>query len=487
MIDIDRFLSIIAFRKVRKSFDSGLSITPCGPIYFTEKVDEVMRKIPIAPNYSDLFRKYSSEPEDLLKLLAMPIPEYPKYHHWDKIRYMDPPNGLNREQWWMAIKANRISRRKMLPFYDKNNNQFSYVLTDEILRHLHVIDSKANGFIDKDSSFPSEEVRTRHTITSLVEEAIASSQLEGASITRKVASAMIRSGRNPRDRYERMILNNYFAMKRIQEQQSESLTVESLLNLHKILTESTMDDPDAAGRIQDENEKRIHVGDDYGKIFHIPPPAREFPKRLDALIQFANELPENSDSFIHPILRAIVMHFVIGYDHPFVDGNGRVARAVFYRSALRSGYEILAFASISQIINNAPAKYGYAYQYVETDENDLTYFIHHQLDVICKAISKLEDYTTKKQNEISRIEKKLKRMPLNYRQLALLSHAVRHPGYIYTIRSHRISHDCAYATARSDLMKLASGHLLEQKQIDQKTLGFIAPENLESQIDSGNT
>ncbi len=487
MIDIDRFLSIIAFRKVRKSFDSGLSITPCGPIYFTEKVDEVMRKIPIAPNYSDLFRKYSSEPEDLLKLLAMPIPEYPKYHHWDKIRYMDPPNGLNREQWWMAIKANRISRRKMLPFYDKNNNQFSYVLTDEIMRHLHVIDSKANGFIDKDSSFPSEEVRTRHTITSLVEEAIASSQLEGASITRKVASAMIRSGRNPRDRYERMILNNYFAMKRIQEQQSESLTVESLLNLHKILTESTMDDPDAAGRIQDENEKRIHVGDDYGKIFHIPPPAREFPKRLDALIQFANELPENSDSFIHPILRAIVMHFVIGYDHPFVDGNGRVARAVFYRSALRSGYEILAFASISQIINNAPAKYGYAYQYVETDENDLTYFIHHQLDVICKAISKLEDYTTKKQNEISRIEKKLKRMPLNYRQLALLSHAVRHPGYIYTIRSHRISHDCAYATARSDLMKLASGHLLEQKQIDQKTLGFIAPENLESQIDSGNT
>ena len=36
-------------------------------------------------------------------------------------------------------------------------------------------------------------------------------------------------------------------------------------------------------------------------------------------------------------------------------------------------------------------------------------------------------------------------------------------------------------------MKLASGHLLEQKQIDQRTLGFIAPENLESRIDSGNT
>ena len=457
------------------------------PQSLIEEIDEVMRKVPIAPKYSDLFRKYSSEPEVLLKLLTMPIPENRKYHHWDKIRYIDPPNGLDREQWWMVIKANRLSRRKMLPFYDKNHNQFNYILTDEILRYLHVIDSKANGFIGKVSSAPSDEMRSRYMVSSLVEEAIASSQLEGASTTRKVASAMIRAGRKPRDRFERMILNNYFAMKRIQEKQSESLTVEGILELHKILTVNTMDDPGAAGRIQYEGESRVHVENTYGNIIHMPPPAKELPKRLDALIQFVNESPENSDSFIHPILRAIVMHFVIGYDHPFVDGNGRVARAVFYRSVLQSGYEILAFASISQIIKNAPAKYGYAYQYVETDENDLTYFVHHQLDVICKAISKLEDYTTKKQNEISRIEKKLRRMPLNYRQLALLSHAVRHPGHIYSIRSHRVSHDCAYATARSDLMKLASSQLLEQKQINQKTLGFIAPENLESRIDSGNT
>ena len=99
-------------------------------------------------------------------------------------------------------------------------------------------------------------MRTQYTVSSLVEEAIASSQLEDASTTRKVASAMIRSGRKPRDRYERMIFNNYIAMKRIQEQQSESLTIEGLLNLHNILTEGTMDDPDASGKFSTHHHQR---------------------------------------------------------------------------------------------------------------------------------------------------------------------------------------------------------------------------------------
>ena len=106
-----------------------------------------MRKVPIAPKYSDLLRKYSSEPEVLLELLTMPIPEYPRYDHWDKVRYKDPPNGLHREQWWMAIKFNRMSTRRVLPFNDSKGNQFNCVLTDEILRHLHAIESKTKGFM----------------------------------------------------------------------------------------------------------------------------------------------------------------------------------------------------------------------------------------------------------------------------------------------------------------------------------------------------
>lgn len=442
-----------------------------------------MRKVPVAPKCNDLLEKYSQDPEiwpSLLKSMNQ-IPQ--KYYHWDKVRYKDAPNGFNREQWWLAIKLNRISARRMLPFFDKNDNQFNYVLTDEILKNLHVIDSKANGFFGKGSTAPSEDSKNRYLISSLIEEAITSSQLEGASTTRKVANAMLRSGRKPLNISERMIVNNYLAIKHIQNHPSEPLSIKGLLKLHKTLTENTLDNPDAAGRIQTAGEKRIHVGDSHGKVFHRPPPAEQLPQRLKALVKFANESLDNGGQFIHPILRAIVLHFMIGYDHPFVDGNGRVARAIFYHSVLKSGYEILAFTSISQIIKSAPAKYGYAFQYVETDENDLTYFLHHQLNVIRRAIDQLEKYIKKQQNEIRRIESKLNRMPLNYRQLALLSHALRHPNHTYTIRSHQRSHACAYATARSDLMKLEASQLLELKRLDRKTFGFLVPHNLELQID----
>ena len=447
-----------------------------------------MRKVPVAPKFKHLMEKYGQDPDVWPNLLKLLIQKPQKYYHWDKVRYKEPPNGFNREQWWLAIKLNRMSARRMLPVYDKNDDQFNYVLTDEILRSLHAIDSKANGFISVGSRTLSADTKNRYLISSLIEEAITSSQLEGASTTREVASEMLRSGRRPHNKDERMIVNNYLAIKQIEKHRSEPLTIERLLNLHKTLTEKTLDDPDSPGRIQIPGEKRIHVGDEYGRVFHRPPPAEQLPQRMKALIKFANESGENGGQFIHPVLRAIVMHFIIGYDHPFVDGNGRVARAIFYHSVLQSGYDILAFTSISQIIKKAPAKYGYAFQYVETDENDLTYFMHHQLNVICRAIDQLEKYIEKRQNEIRRIESKLNRMPFNYRQLALLSHALQHPNHTYTIRSHQTSHDCAYATARSDLMKLEASQLLKRKQLDQKTLGFVVPKNLELQIDSiGNT
>jgi Fic family protein len=75
----------------------------------------------------------------------------------------------------------------------------------------------------------------------------------------------------------------------------------------------------------------------------------DLPERMRALCAFAN-MRTGVDGFVHPIVRAIILHFMLAYDHPYVDGNGRTARALFYWSALKDGYWLIEYVSISRII-----------------------------------------------------------------------------------------------------------------------------------------
>src|SRR5205814_10028127 len=56
----------------------------------------------------------------------------------------------------------------------------------------------------------------------------------------------------------------------------------------------------------------------------------------------------------HPMVRSMILHFWLAYDHPFVDGNGRTARALFYWSMLRNGYWMFEYITISKIILSGP-------------------------------------------------------------------------------------------------------------------------------------
>jgi Fic family protein len=186
---------------------------------------------------------------------------------------------------------------------------------------------------------------------------------------------------------------------------------------------------------------------------------------MEAMCRFANAATSPADGFIHPVARAILLHFWFAYDHPFVDGNGRTARALFYWSMLRSGYWLCEYVSISHILKKAPAKYGCAFLETETDENDATYFILHQLNVITRAIRALHVHLATKAEEIRQVESLFRtNIQFNYRQLAVLSHGLRHADARYTIRSHQRSHNVVYETARSDLHDLVERGLLTSRK-----------------------
>ena len=312
-----------------------------------------------------------------------------------------------------------------------------------------------------------------------MEEAITSSQLEGALTTREVARDMIRSGRKPRDTSEQMIFNNFITMQRIRTLKGSPLTPDLVFQIHRWVTEKTLDDPTAAGRCRRPDEKRV-VADDYGEVYHDPPPAVELEERMVDMCAFANG--ETPGYFVHPAVRAIILHFWLAYDHPFVDGNGRTARALFYWAMLHHNYWLFEYISISNILRKAPAKYGRSFLHTETDDNDLTYFLIAQTRVIRQAIRELHGYIGKKTAELRDVESHLRALELfNHRQIEVIRHSLKHPTRRHTFASHQKSHGIAYQTARTDLLSLAARGVLEMRKRGRQ-MTFIVPADIDERL-----
>lgn len=443
---------------------------PLSPPDFVETLSQLLSQSKGAERFAQLTQRLGPAPGG-------------KYRHWDTFRHVPPLTGYSAKEQWLAVKLARRALYRPLPLLDLTGEPFQYAIPAPALEMLHQIDRNAGGNIQGSDQVTNPASRDTYLFKSIVEEAITSSQLEGASTTRKVAKAMIQEGRPPRDRSERMILNNYRGMRYVREFIHQPLTAEIVKELQRILTEDTLDEPGAAGRFRRQDED-IVIEDEEGTRLHTPPPADELPNRMELMCSFANGA--QLDEFIPPALRAIILHFWLAYDHPFVDGNGRTARALFYWAMAGQDYWLCEYVSISRILKKARGQYARSYLYTETDDNDVTYFILYQMRVLLRAIKDLHEYLARKASELHEAEELVRRASLthdelNTRQLALIHHALRKPATRYTVASHRISHGVSYETARGDLMKLADLELLSRRKAG-KAYVFVPSDDLRARL-----
>ena len=234
-------------------------------------------KIPqTPPTHLELVQKHlqAGETKAFMKVMEADVKACVdgRYRHFEKLKRLKPPEGLTLEEWWFGIKLARQKLMKPIPLRDVKGNPFWYAVPDEALEMAHHITQNASGNISIREEVVNPDTRERYIVNSLIEEAITSSQLEGAATTTPVAKEMIRSGRKPRDTSERMILNNYRAIREIRDVVGTRLTPALVLSIHGIMTEGTLEIADAAGRLRAEDEYRVVKGT-RDTVLHEPPPA----------------------------------------------------------------------------------------------------------------------------------------------------------------------------------------------------------------------
>lgn len=378
-----------------------------------------------------------------------------RYFYWSEIKHRPNLQFESPQKAWETIKAHRFIGAKRLSF---GNHKFSYNLTSFIQEDLHNFDLKLIGGLYKNSITPQEE--QEYFKNSLIEEAIASSQIEGAATTTHVARDMIKSGRKPRTESEQMIINNFRAIKEIENRLDEDLSIDLILDIHQIMTVKT-DASVYAGKIRNHS---IYVKDHIdGEIAFTAPDHSEVHGLIEQLIDFINA----ENEFYHPIIKASILHFMVGYIHPFGDGNGRTARALFYWYLIKKGYTLLKHISISKAILNSRTSYDKAFLRTENDDNDLTYFIMYSMKSLRVAFQSLVTYRDRKREErqkASEIIYELIQKGFNKRQADLLGYLFIKPKAKMTVPIYSKSHGIVRQTASRDLTDLEEkGILIKNK------------------------
>lgn len=398
-----------------------------------------------------------------------------QYEHWEKLRHRAVAKGLDAELAWAIVKARRTFNAKPLPLTDKSGQPLTYWLSDAVQHELMMIDRELAGNVHGHlaGAIPDSE-REHYIRRSFAEEAIASSLLEGAATTRVDAKRMLREQREPRNPGEQMVANNYNAMLFIRDHLDTDLSDGFIHELHAIITHDTMDHPEQVGRWRRADEDVAVYDDRDNELMHEPPPAGDLPKRMKKLYRFANRQPEKTSSFLHPVVQAIAVHFQFGYEHPYCDGNGRVARALFYWLVLRSGYWLFEYLPISTILRKAAVRYSRSYLYTEHDSFDLGYFLTYQLEAAARARQELAAYLERQAEKRREADKATDNDPrLNPRQRMLIRRLMNSHSPSIAIATHQKRERISYPTARSDLMQLEAFGYLRSEKAGRKLLFYL--------------
>lgn len=296
-----------------------------------------------------------------------------------------------------------------------------YSITNKILKSIGVIEA-CKEVIENAPLVPSFEKQFQGD--AIIRTIYHGTHIEGNDLTliqtKKILEGQEVYGR-PRDVQE--VINYRNVVKYLDELSggSEPYNVEMLTKMQGLTTYRVVPE-DKIGVLR--KSQVVIKEEGTGNVIFTPPPFVEVPYLLDDFMEWLNSAEARE---IHPILRAAIAHYVLVAIHPFVEGNGRTARAFATLILIREGYNIKRFFSLEEHFDRDLAGYYESFfnvdkQSKDISERDLTVWIEYFTNVVAIELEKIKD-KVKKLSIDTRLKLKIgKQIALTERQMRLVEY-----------------------------------------------------------------
>ncbi len=226
------------------------------------------------------------------------------------------------------------------------------------------------------------------------------------------------------------------------------------ITLHKILPE------EKCGAYR---KKQVIVKNNQtGEVSFRPPAAIAVPYQLKDLLVFINRL-DNQD--IHPVLKSGIVHYELVRIHPFIDGNGRVARALSTLILFLEGYDIRKFFSLEEYFDSNAGQYYKALQSVEKRDGDLTHWLEYFTQGLAIELSKIKEKVEKISVD-GKLREKLGGKPimLTDRQLKIIEY-IQKTGYLQNKAFESLFPMVSEDTILNELKPLLKNNIIKKQGV----------------------
>ncbi len=234
----------------------------------------------------------------------------------------------------------------------------------------------------------------------------------------------------------------------------EKITEPLIKKIHRTVVDKILT-PELGGEYR--TKQVIVKNSQTGEVTFRPPPPIEVPYLMRDFIYWLNK---NEGDVLHPVLKAGIAHHELVRIHPFIDGNGRVARLLATLILLLGGYDIRRFFSLEEYYDKDAVVYYENLQ--KASAGDLTSWLEYFSFGAAVEFEKIKEKILRLSKDV-RLKQKIgnQQIFLNERQVKIIEY-IQEVGYLQNKAFASLFPDLSEDTVLRDVQELIKNGLIKK-------------------------